>query len=132
MSQPSTHATTTPRRVLAAALAWLAIYGLSRLVLASAELAEPLRLAAAFAPLFAFYGFVAVTHRAVRDADELQRRIQLEALALAFPTSLLVLMTLGLMDMFHDGRVGLALRDMWVVLPVIYAASYAVARYRYR
>jgi hypothetical protein len=55
-------------------------------------------------PFFALliYGYV----RSVRTMDELGRRIQLEALAFAFPIALLVAFTAGLLDLagFHGAQ----------------------------
>jgi hypothetical protein len=70
--------------------------------------------------------------RALRNADELQRRIHLEALALAFLTTMLVLMMLGLLDAPPMGPLGLPLRDLWFFLPPLYAICFAVASQRYR
>ena len=119
-------------RVIAAGTAWLAVYVAARWAVALGDLADVARLAAAFMPLFAFYWFVAVVRRELRNADELQRQVQLEALALAFPTSMVVLMTLGLMEIFHGGRLDLPLKDAWVALPAIYGVCLAAVRYRYR
>ena len=121
-----------PRRILAAGAIWFVAYVAARYAMEEARMAELLRLAAAFVPLFAFFWFVWVAQRAVKGADEMQRLIQLEALALAFPTTMVVLMTLGLLDIFHEGRMDLRLRDLWAILPAIYAVCVGVAIQRYR
>lgn len=121
-----------PRRVLVAGATWLLVYLAARFALQEMRPAHPWDLAAAFAPLFAFFWFVSVVQRAVKGADELQRLIQLEALALAFSTTMVVLMTLGLMEIFHGGSLELPLRDLWAMLPAIYAICFAVAYQRYR
>jgi hypothetical protein len=126
-------ATKPSRHVLAAGTIWFVVYFGARLALEDARLPDPLRLAAAFAPLLAFFAFVWVVQRAITGADELQRLIQLQALALAFPTTLVVLMTLGLMEMFHGGQLRLPpLRDLWAMLPLLYAICAGVAYWRYR
>ncbi len=126
-------ATRPPRRVLVAGAVWIIVYLSARFLLEETRLADPLRLAAAFAPLFAFFWFVWVVQRALKGADELQRLIQLEALALAFPTTMVVMMTLGLMEIYHGGRLALPpLRDLWAMLPALYAICVAVAYWRYR
>lgn len=48
----------------------------------------------------AFFLFFFITD--MRRKDELERRIQLEALALAYPLILLLLLTLGLLDLVID------------------------------
>lgn len=89
---------TTPCRggLLAATLLWIAAFVGARLWLKSGLLPDGLRLSVALLPL-PFFAFVLweVMHDIGRQ-DELGRRIHLEALAVAFPLSILLLMTLGL------------------------------------
>lgn len=126
-------ATTPARRLFLAGAVWFLVYLGARHVLEEMHLGDELRLAAAFAPLFAFYWFVWVVQRALKSTDELQRLIQLEALALAFPTTMVVLMTLGLMEIFHGGALALPpMRDLWAILPLLYAICVAVAYRKYR
>ncbi len=120
------------RRVLVAGATWLLVYLASRIALQEFHLVAPWAWVAAFAHLFAFFWFVAVVERALKSADELRRLIQLEALALAFSTTMVLLMTLGLMEIFHGGRLQFPLLDLWAILPVIYAICFAVAYQRYR
>ena len=121
-----------PRRVLVAGATWFLVYLASRFALQEMRLATPWAWAATFAHLFAFSWFAFVVERALKSADELRRLIQLEALALAFSTTMLLLMTLGLMEIFHGGRLQFPLRDLWAMLPAIYAICFAVAYQRYR
>jgi hypothetical protein len=126
-------ATTAPRRVIVAGAIWLAVYFAARSALTEIHMGEIARLAASFAPLFAFGWFVWVVQQAVKRADELQRLIQLQALAMAFSTAMIVLMTLGLLDIFHEGRLVLPpFRDLWALLPAVYAICLAVAWHRFR
>jgi hypothetical protein len=86
-----------------------------------------------FTPVFAFFAFAWVVQRAVRRADELQRLVQLDALAFAFSTATCVMMGLGLLDIAHAGRLEFPpMRDWWVMLPALYAVCLVVARRRYR
>ena len=55
-------------------------------------------MALALLPLPAFLWFLWTFIAGVRGADELERRIQLEALAVAFPLTLVLIMTLGLLQ----------------------------------
>jgi hypothetical protein len=71
--------------------------------------------------------------RSVRDADELERRIQLEALAIAFPLGLLLLTTLGLVQR----AVELSFQDwsynhVWPVFAFFYVAGIVIAKKRYQ
>ena len=120
-------------RVLLAGTAWLVVYVAARLALQYMRAESFEAVAMSLTPLFAFFAFVWVVQGAVRRADELQRLIQLHALALAFSTTICVLMGLGLLDIAHDGRLEFPpLRDWWAMLPALYAICLMVARRRYR
>ena len=89
-------------------------------------------IAVASIPMFAFYWFVWVVQRTLRRFDELQRRIHLEALALAFLTVMLALMGFGLLEETPKGRVIIPYRDLWLALLPLYGICYFVARRHYR
>jgi hypothetical protein len=120
--------------VLVAAAAWLGVYFAARLGLQHMRAGSVEAIViAAVVPTFAFFAFVWVVQRAVRRADELQRLVQLDALAFAFSTTICVLMGLGLLDIAHGGRLEFPpLADWWTLLPVLYAICLAVAKRRYR
>lgn len=116
---------------LAAGLAALVAYFASRVLLERPDL--PARLPVALAPLPFFLLFLAAFVRLVRGMDELERRIQLEALAFAYPAVLVLLMTLGLLQLS-----GIALspadwgfRHVWQIGVVFYAGGMALASRRY-
>jgi hypothetical protein len=70
--------------------------------------------------------------RSARELDELEKRIQLEALAFAFVLSVLVLMTLGLMELAVVlNRDDWSYRHVWAMLPMLYFAGVILARRRY-
>lgn len=83
-------------------------------------------------PVAGFLFFVLEEVRMVRQLDELQRRIQLEALAIGFPSAMVLMMLLGFLQ-----RVDLlphalsTIRDVWVVLPFCYFIGLLFARRRY-
>jgi|SRR5688572_7204362 len=83
-------------------------------------------------PLLVFFWLVWEVQRVLRHIDELQRRIHLEALALAFLTVLLALMGLGLIEETPKGRITLPFRDMWFALLPLYGICYLAARRHYR
>ncbi|MGZ5038221.1 MAG: hypothetical protein ACXWG1_18305 [Usitatibacter sp.] len=119
--------------VLLAAAAWLAVYVAARLALRHLPGESFEAVAMSITPVLAFFAFVWVVQRAVRRADELQRLVQLQALALAFSTTICVLMGLGLLDIAHAGRLEFPpMRDWWAMLPPLYVICLAVARWRYR
>ena len=61
--------------------------------------------------------------------DELQVRVQLEALAVAFPLSILFLMVFGLVGEALDFTLE---RHVWFYLPVFYFVGLALAWRRYQ
>lgn len=111
---------------------WFGSYFVARLILDAWAPPPHWDIAVASIPVVAFYWFVWAMQRYLRTADELQRRIHLEALALAFPTVMLVLMMLGLLDGPAGGALGVPLRDLWFALPPLYGVCFLVASQRYR
>lgn len=92
-----------------------------------------LRLATALLPFVPTVLALRAIAAAIREADELERRIHLEALALAYPLAILLLMTLGLLEL----AVGLnpqdwSYRHVWIYLPVFYFIGLAIAWRRYK
>jgi hypothetical protein len=118
--------------VLATAALLMALYVVFVLVVDRGEHVA-LRLAVGLMAVAAFGLFIAAEVRMLRELDELQRRIQLEALAIAFPTAILAVFTLGVLE-----RAGIVvwgfqrLRDVWplVVLPYLLGLAIAMRRYR--
>src|ERR1700687_3345227 len=120
------------RGVLFVSVVWFLSYFVARFALDAWTPAPHWDIVVASVPVLAFFWLVWVVQRALRSADELQRRIHLEALALAFLTTMLVLMMLGLLDAPHMGPLGLPTRALWFFLPPLYAICFAVASQRYR
>jgi hypothetical protein len=70
---------------------------------------------------------------AMRQADELQRRIQLEALAFAYPLTLLMLMTLGLLQLVIElDPADWSYRHVWQFVIVFYLFGIGIAARRYQ
>ena len=69
----------------------------------------------------------------VRRMDEMHRRIQFEALAVAFPVTLVLIMTLGLVEVAQplDAR-NWSFRHIWPFLVLAYSIGLAFAMRRYR
>lgn len=96
------------------------------------DLPRSLKLVLSGAAALAFVGFVLAELRAVRLLDELQQRIQLEALAFAFPASVGVVMLLGLLQRFQElPAADLSYRHVWPLMIFLYVAGLALARRRY-
>src|SRR5687768_13515432 len=121
------------RVILALLVLWLVMYFGVRLFLeARAELSSGARLALAFLPTPVFALFLVSFIRGIRSADELERRIQLEALAVAFPLGLLLLSTLGLAQRavelkFEDW----SYNHIWPWFAFFYLFGIVLARRRY-
>jgi uncharacterized membrane protein (DUF4010 family) len=92
-----------------------------------------MRLAVGLMAVAAFGLFIAAEVRMLRELDEMHRRIQLEALAIAFPTAILLVFTLGVLE-----RAGIVvwgfqrLRDVWPLVALPYMIGLAIATRRYR
>lgn len=120
-------------RLLVRGLLWISIYALSRGLLAL-DIVEPwLRVAIALLPVPFFSWWLWTWMTGVNQMDELERRIELEALAFAFPLAVIVLMTLGLLD------IAIALnpddfspRHVWAMMPLLYYAGLWRAKRRYQ
>jgi hypothetical protein len=121
------------RAVLVAGVVLLVALVGAYAVLEAIPLSLPLRLLVAAAPLAAFGYFIATEVRTIRSTDELQQRIQLEALALAYPAAIMLIYALGLLE-----RVGVlvpgfsSLRDVWPLAILPYFVGIVLAYRRYR
>lgn len=120
------------RTIFAAGALWLVSFVMARVMLEATALGPVVRIGAALLPLPFFAAFLILFIRSVRAADELERRVQGEALAIAYPLALVLLMTLALMER----AVGLSFQDWsymhaWIYLPIFYLAGLAIARQRY-
>ena len=122
---PKTH----PRLAL---ITWGALYFGARAFLESAD-APWLRVAISLAPLPAFIWFLRDFIRGLRGLDELERRIQLEALAVAFPLTMVLIMTLGLVQVAIPlSPDDWSYRHIWPFLFVFYLVGLMLARRRYQ
>lgn len=113
-------------------VAWVGAWIVARGVLESATVPTWGRVLAALLPIpIAAIALVTII-RGARELDELEKRIQLEALAFAFVTAVLLLMTLGLMELAITlNRDDWSYRHVWAMLPTLYFAGLVVARRRY-
>lgn len=112
---------------------WVLVYFGARIVLERYDLPTAGRIGVAVSPVIPFIGFLACVIAHVRGADELHRRVNLEALAIAFPAAIVLLMVLGLLQLAIPlGPPRFHLRDLWPTLPLLYFASLAIAWRRYQ
>ena len=118
--------------VLAAAALLMAVYVVFVLIVDRSEHVV-LRLAIGLMAVAAFGLFIVAEVRMLRQLDEMHRQIQLEALAIAFPTAILLVFTLGVLE-----RAGIVvwgfqrLRDVWPLVALPYMVGLAIATRRYR
>jgi len=129
-------ATTAPKRrstpILVFGTAWIVLYFGARVLLEKAQFATGVRVGIALAPIPFFAGFLWQVIKGIRSADEFERRVHLEALVVAYPLAMLLLMTLALMQRavelkFEDWSYA----HVWIYLPIFYLGGLALARKRY-
>ena len=120
------------RNPLLAILLFLALYFVARLSLESTTLSTATRMLIAVLPLPAFAWFLWAFINGIREADELERRIQLEALAVAFPLTLSLFMTLALMQIAVPlSPDDWSYRHTFPFIYVFYLVGVVMARRRY-
>jgi len=132
--------TVTPHRSSGnAAIVWGIVWFLSyfgaRAVLE--QMGEPApdvgRVAVALVPIIPFGLFLWYFTDSLRRGDELERRIQLEALAIAFPLAVLLLMVLALVELAMPLNPNdWSYRHTWQFLPILWLGGLAIAKRRYR
>ncbi len=130
---PSVSSPSTGRMAWLVLTMWLLVhFGVRAYLESSQALAPGTRLLLSLSPVPVFAAFLWTFLRAVRAADELERRVQLEALALAFPLGLLLLTSLALVQR----AVVLNAEDwsfnhVWPMFVVLYLIGLARARRHY-
>ncbi len=86
-------------RVLVYAVVWCLSYLGSLFVLKSFELPKEVGIVLTIITVFAFTTFIYKYYRSVYFMDEVQIIVQMEAIVIAFSLALLLIMTLGLLDL---------------------------------
>lgn len=119
-------------RLLIRGVLWLSIYLLSRGLLELVAGPAWTRIAVAMLPVPFFVWYLWTWFKRAAAMDELQRRIELEALGFAFPAAIVVLMTIGLLDV----AIGLpaddfSVHNVWLMMPVLYYIGLWRAQRRY-
>lgn len=131
--KPTLQKAPSPWTVIFTALIWVVVYLFTRQLLDHDQLTEGLRVLVALAPLVPFAFFLAFILARIRAMDELQRRIQLEALAIAFPLAILFFMMLGLLELSMPlSPQDWSYRHTWSYLPLLYFIGLAIASRRYQ
>ena len=117
-----------------AGVAWIVLYFGAEILLRkmNIEAAPAIRIVIAAIPILPATLFLVYFIRDIGRLDELQRQIHLEALAFAFPLTVLLLMTLGLVQ----SAVALSpddwsYRHVWLYPPIFYFVGLTIASRRY-
>jgi hypothetical protein len=119
-------------KLLVRGLLWASVYLLSRGLLELEISQVALRIAIAMLPVPFFVWYLWTWFKGAAAMDELQRRIELEALGFAFPATVVLLMTLGLLDVATSlPPDDFSLRNVWAMLPLLYYIGLWRAKRRY-
>ena len=119
--------------IVRALIGLVAGYLLAVLAAERPEMGTPVRVALALLAVAAFVLFIVQEVRLIRGLDELQRRIQLETLAIAFPTALVLVFALGMLERAGVQIWGFRqLRDIWPLVVLPYGVGFLIASRRYR
>ncbi len=128
---------TTGRWAAVSAVAWVITYFAARFLLDTdgssvVERGSAASLALAIAPIAPFAAMLWFLIRGIAGTDELERRVHLEALVVAFPLSMLLLMVLGLLDLAIElDPANWSYRHLWPIMAMFWFLGQAVARKRY-
>ena len=119
-------------RLLIRGLLWASVYLLSRGLLELTIPSAAARVAIALLPTPFFIYYLWTWMKGVSEMDELQRRIELEALGFAFPAAVVFLMTIGLLDLAVTlNPDDWSLHHVWLMLPLLYYVGLFRAKRRY-
>ena len=120
-------------RLLVRGLLWASVYLLSRGLLELTIPSSAARVAIALLPTPFFIYYLWTWMKGVSEMDELQRRIELEALGFAFPAAVVFLMTIGLLDLAVTlNPDDWSLHHVWLMMPLFYYAGLWRAKRRYQ
>ena len=115
-------------------LSMLTVYGVvlvgSIELLKHSDFAPGWQAAIALTPMLACVAAAWVILREIRRMDELQRRIQFEALGFAFAVTALATFSYGFLEGLGWPR--LSMFDVWPLMAVLWLVGQAMARWRYR
>ena len=96
------------------------------------EFSDIIRILDALVPVPPFVWMLWEIIKGIRGMDELEKRIQLEALVVAFSLTLILLMILGLLEIAIElPPEDLSYRHVWAILPALYFLGLALAKRRY-
>ncbi len=113
---------------------WAVTFLGARLVLdKDLQLPAWVKVTAALVPILPTAMFLWLVVSALRELDELHRRVQLEALAIAYPLAILLLVTLGFLQLAIDlPAEDWSYRHVWPMLLCFYFIGLGISWRRYR
>lgn len=112
---------------------WIGSYLVALLLQKYLPLSPAARVAVALIPVIPFVFFVRRFVAHLRGLDELHRRVHFDALAIAFPLTILLLMTLGLLERADVlSAQQWSYGQVWFYLPLFYLVGLAISWRRYR
>ncbi|HSA92960.1 MAG TPA: hypothetical protein VLE48_08115 [Terriglobales bacterium] len=125
------------RRDLTWSIVWEVLFAVAysgaALITRNFDLSVAAKVAVILTPVPFFALFLLAEVRMLRQLDEMQKRIQLEALAFAFPCGLLLLMTLGLLQrVITLPPEDWGYRHVWPLVALLYFVGLFIARRRYQ
>jgi hypothetical protein len=124
----------TNKRYFKELTAAFAVYGLMLVgsieLLTHVSIAAPWRDVIALSPMLACAAMAWVILRELRRMDELQQRIQLEALGFAFAGTALLTFSYGFLEGLDYPK--LTMFTVWPVMAVLWVVGLAMARRRYK
>lgn len=122
----------THLKTVLAGILVLASYVAARVAAERLAPGSPMLIALVVLPIAPFAWLMLLVIDGIRRADELERRIHLEALAVAFPLTVLMLMLLGLLELATDlDPANWSYRHLWPYAVLFWFAGIALARRRY-
>lgn len=119
--------------IISTGVIWTLVYLVARWLLDTTQLPEGLRVVVALTPILPFALFLVLMIGGLRQMDELHRKVHLEALAIAFPLAMLLLMLLGLLQLAIPlSPDDWSYRHVWFFLPMFYFLGLAFTWRRYQ
>ncbi|MFN2399354.1 MAG: hypothetical protein ABR543_12030 [Gemmatimonadaceae bacterium] len=119
--------------MLGLAVVWMVTYFGARELVQQGGLQTWQRVVVVLIPVLPFVLLLLQLIRGMRSLDELHKRVQLEALAIAYPLALVLLMTLGLLEVAIDlNPDDWSYKHVWPFLVTFYFGGLALAWRRYK
>jgi hypothetical protein len=113
---------------------WIVTYFAARFVLDKGFPApQGVKIATALLPILPTALFLWAVVSAIRGLDELHRKVHLEAVVIAFPLSILMLVTLGFLQLAVElPAENFSFRHVWAFMPAIYFGCLVFTWRRYQ